>query len=78
MGSTGHYSYCVCGKGLLLAGRLVLGRTVVWPDRDAYLPFIYGQKYDDFRLFPVAPRYRKKSIQGLRPYQHPPHFARLF
>lgn len=29
------------------------------PDRDAYLPFIYGQKYDDFRLFPQVARFKK-------------------
>ncbi|MCY1273687.1 Acetoacetate decarboxylase (ADC) [compost metagenome] len=34
------------------------------PEPDAYLPFIYGQKYDDFRLFPVAPRYRKDQRNG--------------
>ncbi|MFL1526261.1 acetoacetate decarboxylase family protein [Pseudomonas sp. O230] len=36
--------------------------TVPWfdelPDRDAYVPFIYGQKYDDFRFFPKAKRFQ--------------------
>jgi acetoacetate decarboxylase len=35
--------------------------TVPWfdtlPDREAYLPYIYGQKYDDFRLFRSARRF---------------------
>ena len=35
--------------------------TVPWfdelPDRDAYVPFIYGQKYDDFRFFPKPKRF---------------------
>jgi acetoacetate decarboxylase len=36
--------------------------TVPWhdvlEDRDSYLPFIYGQKYDDFRLFRKAARFK--------------------
>ncbi|MDT4875909.1 hypothetical protein FQZ97_1113130 [compost metagenome] len=35
--------------------------TVPWfdelPDRDAYVPFIYGQKYDDFRFFAKPKRF---------------------
>lgn len=35
--------------------------TVPWfdelPDRDAYVPYIYGQKYDDFRFFAKPKRF---------------------
>lgn len=38
--------------------------TVPWfhefADRDVYKPYIYGQKYDDFRLFAQAKRFRGK------------------
>ncbi|MGP8473715.1 acetoacetate decarboxylase family protein [Burkholderia sp. PR2] len=39
--------------------------TVPWfdvlSDRAAYVPYIYGQKYDDFRFFPTARRFRRGS-----------------
>ncbi|MNY39985.1 hypothetical protein D3C86_1746990 [compost metagenome] len=34
-------------------------RLDVLPDPDAYLPFIYGQKFDDFRLFRKPARFQK-------------------
>ena len=37
--------------------------TVPWfdvlSDRAAHVPYIYGQKYDDFRFFPTARRFRQ-------------------
>ena len=36
-------------------------RLDVLPDRDAYLPFVYGQKFDDFRLFRKPARFQKSS-----------------
>lgn len=35
----------------------------VLPGRDGYLPYIYGQKFDDFRLF------RKPSVHSPCPEQ---------
>ncbi|NWE13652.1 acetoacetate decarboxylase family protein [Pseudomonas yamanorum] len=34
-------------------------RLEVLPDGEAYLPFIYGQKFDDFRLFRKPARFQK-------------------
>ncbi|MDE1166166.1 MAG: acetoacetate decarboxylase family protein [Pseudomonas sp.] len=36
-------------------------RLAVLPDRDAYLPFVYGQKFDDFRLFRKPARFQENQ-----------------
>jgi len=51
------------GKAYLMSGQAnwVVDSWDELPDPAAYVPYIYGQKYDDFTLFPQPKRFRAKK-----------------